>query len=197
MLNVSFVFGGYLNGRPYWTSTQYGMEIVWNGTYWEIVNWPYDGDAVNYTDTNIPLTGWELINATSMTANFTVNLGSCCFTYNFINDIPASSLDINYLDCNYELKTIKVEYGFTGSFCAVSIEYTNNTGSISFTGDTCVPNTNCYNWDLTGPVTVYYTDCSGSSGNVATVVSESFDFICARSIDWWNNENGFNIQGFC
>jgi hypothetical protein len=197
MLNVSFVFDGYLNERPYWISTEYSMKIIWNGTNWYIENWPYDGEAVNYTDTNIPLTGWQLINNTSITATFNVNLGSCCFTYNFINDIPASSLDINYIDCNYEFRSIKVDYGFTGSLCAVSIEYASNTGSISSTGDICAPNTTCYNWDLTGPVTVYYTDCNGDTGNQATVTSESFDFICARSIDWWDNENGFNIQGFC
>jgi hypothetical protein len=197
MLNINFSFNSYINGRPSWISSQYSMIIQWDGNYWKIINWPYDGTPINYTDTNIPLTGWQLVDNTSITATFTVNLGSCCFIYKFVNDIPDSQLNIVYLDCNYESKEIKIDYGFTGSICATSIEYTNNTGSITYTGDICSPNTTCYNWDLIGPVTVYYTDCNGSAGNQKIVPSGSFDFICARSIDWWNNESNFNIQGFC
>jgi hypothetical protein len=74
MLNVSFVFVGYENGRPYWESTQYGMKIVWTGVFWTILYWPYDGTPINYTDTDIPLTGWELIDNTSLTATFSVNV---------------------------------------------------------------------------------------------------------------------------
>ncbi len=168
MLNLSFVFAGYQNGRPYWTSTQYGMQIVWMGTYWEILNWPYDGTPVNYTDTSIPLTGWELIDNTSITAGFTVNLGECCFEYSFVNGISGSTLIINYIDCNYASQNISAPFGISGSFCATSILYSNNTGSYSLSGNICSePNTNCFNFDLTGPVTVYYTDCNGVLGNIA------------------------------
>jgi len=198
MLNVSFTFTGYQNGRPYWTSTEYGMQIIWNGTYWTIINWPYDGTPVNYTDTSIPLTGWQLINNTSMTAAFTVNLGECCFEYSFINNVPGGTLILEYTDCNYNYQYIKLPYGYTGSFCATSIVEFNNTGSYSTTGDLCsVSNTTCYGWELTGPVTVYYTDCEGITGNLITVGNGSFNSICARSIDAWNNESGFYQQGFC
>ena len=139
MLNVSFVFVGYENGRPYWESTQYGMRILWNGLFWEIINWPYDGLPVNYTDTNIPLTGWQLIFNTSLTATFSVNLGECCFEYSFVNDVLDSTLTIKYVDCNYNLQNISVPFGISGSFCAVSIEFSNNTGSYSLTGDLCPP----------------------------------------------------------
>jgi hypothetical protein len=139
MLNVSFVFVGYENGRPYWESTQYGMRILWNGLYWEIINWPYDGLPVNYTDTDIPLTGWQLIGNTTMTANFNVNLGECCFEYSYLNDVLDSTLTIKYIDCNYNSQNITAEYGESGSFCAVSIEFSNNTGSYSLTGDLCPP----------------------------------------------------------
>jgi hypothetical protein len=139
MLNLSFTFTGYLNGRPYWTSTQYGMQIVWNGIYWEILNWPYDGLPINYTDTNIPLTGWQLINNTSITATFTVNLGECCFEYLFDNNISGSTLIIEYTDCNYNPQVITAEFGTSGSFCATSIQYSNNTGSYSTSGSLCPP----------------------------------------------------------
>jgi len=196
MLNVSFTFTGYQNGRPYWTSTGYGMQIIWNGTYWEIINWPYDGTPVNYTDTDIPLTGWQLINNTSITATFNVNLGECCFVYSLNNNTSGSILTIEYTDCNYNQQSIEAPYGFTGSFCATNINYASNTGSYSPTGETCVYNTECRNWELTGPVTVYYTDCNGVSGNVITVNNGSFESICARSIDVWD-ANNFYIQGYC
>jgi len=137
MLNVSFVFTGYINGRPYWISTQYGMEIVWNGTYWEILNWPYDGLPINYTDTNIPITGWQLIDNTSITATFTVNLGECCFDYSYLNNISESTLIIEYLDCNYDNQAIVAEFGTSGSFCATSILYASDTGSYSTSGSLC------------------------------------------------------------
>jgi len=137
MLNVSFVFTGYINGRPSWTSTQYGMEIVWNGTYWEILNWPYDGLPINYTDTNIPLTGWELIDNTSITATFTFNLGECCFDYSFFNNVSSSTLVIDYTDCDYALQSINAGYGVSGSFCATSIQYSSNSGSYSTSGSLC------------------------------------------------------------
>jgi hypothetical protein len=139
MLNVSFVFVGYENGRPYWESTQYGMKIVWTGVFWTILYWPYDGTPINYTDTDIPLTGWELIDNTSLTATFSVNLGECCFVYSYLNDVLDSTLTIKYIDCNYNSQNITAEYGESGSFCAVSIEFSNNTGSYSLTGDLCPP----------------------------------------------------------
>jgi hypothetical protein len=198
MLNVSFTFTGYQNGRPYWTSTQYSMQIVWMGTYWEIINWPYDGTPVNYTYTDIPLTGWQLIDNTSITATFNVNLGECCFNYSFVNNVSRSFLDINYIDCNGNFQEIVAGFGFSGSFCATSINYVSNTGSLNLTGDLCpTPNTNCYNFNLTGPVTVYYTDCDGIPWNTTTVASGSFGSVCARSIDAWDNINGFYQQGFC
>lgn len=199
MLNISFTFTGYENGRPYWTSTQYGMKIVWTGVYWTILYWPYDGTPVNYTDTDIPLTGWQLINNTSMTATFNVNLGECCFEYSFVNNVSGSTLTIKYLDCNYNSQNISVPFGISGSFCATSILASSNTGSYSLTGDLCSnPNTNCYNWELIGPVTVYYTDCNGIPGNIATVASGSFGpSICALSIDAWDDVNNFYIQGYC
>ena len=198
MLNLSFTFTGYLNGRPYWTSTQYGMQIVWIGTYWEIINWPYDGTPVNYTDTSIPLTGWQLIGNTTITADFTVNLGECCFEYSFVNGVLGSTLTINYVDCNYNAQNINVPFGISGSFCATSILYSNNTGSYSLSGNICSePSTNCFNFDLTGPVTVYYTDCNGVLGNIATVASGSSGSICAFSINAWDNVNNFSLQGNC
>jgi hypothetical protein len=139
MLNISFIFTGYINGRPYWTSTQYSMEIVWMGTYWEIINWPYDGTPVNYTDTNIPITGWQLINNTSITATFTVNLGECCFEYLYTNNVSGSTLTIEYTDCNYDPQVITAGFGTSGSFCATSIQYSNNTGSYSTSGSLCPP----------------------------------------------------------
>lgn len=197
MLNLSFVFAGYQNGRPYWTSTQYSMQIVWMGPYWEIINWPYDGTPVNYTDTNIPITGWQLIDNTSITANFTVNLGECCFEYSFVNDISRSFLDISYIDCNGNPQEITMGTGFSGSFCATSITYASNTGSYTLTGDLCSSNTECRNWELTGPVTVYYTDCNGIPWNTTTIASGSFGSVCALSIDAWDNAGNFYIQGFC
>lgn len=197
MLNVSFIFAGYENGRPYWESTQYGMKIIWTGLYWQIINWPYDGTPVNYTDTDIPLTGWQLINNTSMTATFNVNLGECCFKYSINNNVSESISDVKYIDCNYNQQFIEVPYGFTGSFCATSIIMSNPINTYVLTSDACSPNTTCYNWELTGPVTVYYTDCNGTSGNVITVNNGNFDSICARSIDVWDNESGFYQQGFC
>jgi hypothetical protein len=199
MLNVSFVFAGYENGRPYWDSTQYGMRIVWNGIFWQIINWPYDGTPVNYTDTDIPLTGWQLIDNTSLTATFSVNLGECCFEYSFVNATSGSTLVIKYIDCNYIPQNISVPFGISGSFCATSILASSNTGSYSLTGDLCSnPDTTCRGWVLTGPVTVYYTDCNGIPWNTTTVNSESFDFgLCARSVDAWDNVNNFYAQGYC
>ena len=196
MLNVSFTFTGYQNGRPYWTSNEYSMKIIWNGTYWEIENWPYDGTPVNYTDTDIPLTGWQLINNTSMTATFNVNLGECCFEYSFINDY-GDTLIIEYNDCGNVYQYLKVPPGYSGSFCVTSIISSNSTGSYSPTGDLCTSNTTCYNWELVGPVSVYYTDCNGVPRNLINVASGSFDSICARSIDAWDDINGFYQQGFC
>jgi hypothetical protein len=198
MLNVSFIFTGYLNGRPTWTSTQYGMQIVWLGFYWEIANWPYDGVPTNYTDTNIPLTGWQLIGSTSITADFTVNLGECCFEYSFVNGVSGSTLSIDYTDCNYARQNLNIPFGISGSFCATSIDYASNTGSYSLSGNICSePSTNCFNFNLTGPVTVYYTDCNGVLGNIATVASGSSGSICAFSINAWNNVNNFSLQGNC
>jgi len=139
MLNLSFVFTGYINGRPYWTSTEYNMEIIWNGTFWEILNWPYDGLPINYTDTDIPITGWQLIDNTSITATFTVNLGECCFDYLYLNNIPESTLVIEYIDCNYENQAIVAEFGASGSFCATSISYASNPELYSTSGSICVP----------------------------------------------------------
>ena len=198
MLNISFTFTGFLNGRPYWTSTQYGMQMIWTGPYWQIINWPYDGTPVNYTDTDIPLTGWQLIDSTTMTANFTVNLGECCFNYSFVNNVGRSFLDISYVDCNGNSQEIVAGFGFSGSFCAKSISYVSNPGSLNLTGNSCPSNTNCYNWELIGPVTVYYTDCNGVSGNMATVPNGEFGpSICALSIDIWDNAGNFYIQGYC
>ena len=101
MLNLSSVFAGYQNGRPYWASTRYGMQIIWMGTYWEIINWPYDGTPVNYTDTNIPVTGWQLIDNTSITADFTVNLGN-----GEISSFNKNSLDANVTLINTGLNSM-------------------------------------------------------------------------------------------
>jgi hypothetical protein len=175
MLNVSFTFTGYQNGRPYWTSNEYSMKIIWNGTYWEIENWPYDGTPVNYTDTDIPLTGWQLINNTSMTATFNVNLGECCFEYSFINEHPRFYINYRIFDCGSEYQYVKVPFGISGSFCATSIIASSDTGSYSLTGDLCSnPDTTCRGWVLTGPVTVYYTDCNGIPRNTTTVADGEF-----------------------
>jgi hypothetical protein len=139
MLNLSFVFTGYLNGRPYWTSTQYGMQITWMGNYWEIINWPYDGIPLNFTDTDIPLTGWQLTGNTSITADFTVNLGECCFEYSFVNNTLGSTLTIEYIDCSYNTQYLKIDYGVSGSFCATSVTYASDSGSYSLLGNLCPP----------------------------------------------------------
>jgi hypothetical protein len=79
MINVSFLFNGTVNGYPSWIgfdgTTQ--LDIVWNGLYWEMLGWPYDGEPRNYTNTLDPTTGWELYNNTTLTATFNITLGVC------------------------------------------------------------------------------------------------------------------------
>lgn len=79
MDHVTFIFNGTINGRPSWVGA-YGsseLTILWNGTYWVMYGWPYDGEPRNYTDTYDPTTGWELYNNTTLTATFNVVLGAC------------------------------------------------------------------------------------------------------------------------
>ena len=79
MEHVTFIFNGIINGRPSWAGA-YGsseLTILWNGTYWVMYGWPYDGEPRNYTDTLDPTTGWELYNNTTLTATFNVVLGAC------------------------------------------------------------------------------------------------------------------------
>jgi len=79
MINVTFIYNGEINGRPSWIgydgTTQ--LTIVWNGTYWVMYGWPYDGEPRNYTDTLDPTTGWALYDNTTLTATFNVVLGAC------------------------------------------------------------------------------------------------------------------------
>jgi hypothetical protein len=79
MNHVTFVFNGTINGRPSWVgydgTTQ--LTILWNGTYWVMFGWPYDGEPRNYNDTYDPTTGWELYNNTTITATFDIVLGAC------------------------------------------------------------------------------------------------------------------------
>jgi hypothetical protein len=79
MINVTFVYNGEINGRPSWVgydgTTQ--LTIIWEGTYWVMYGWPYDGEPRNYTDTLDPTTGWALYNNTTLTATFNVVLGAC------------------------------------------------------------------------------------------------------------------------
>lgn len=79
MINVSFLFNGTFNGYPSWVgfdgATQ--LNIVWNGLYWEMLGWPYDGEPRNYNDTLNPTTGWVLFNNTTLTATFNITLGVC------------------------------------------------------------------------------------------------------------------------
>jgi len=79
MINVSFLFNGTFNGYPSWIgfdgATQ--LNIVWNGLYWEMLGWPYDGEPRNYTNTLNPTTGWTLFNNTTLTATFNITLGAC------------------------------------------------------------------------------------------------------------------------
>ncbi len=79
MINVSFIYNGQINGYPSWIgydgTTQ--LVILWNGLYWVMTGWPYDGEPRNYTNTLDPTTGWALYNSTTLTATFNVVLGAC------------------------------------------------------------------------------------------------------------------------
>lgn len=79
MINVTFIYNGQINGYPSWIgydgSTQ--LTVVWNGLYWEMLGWPYDGEPRNYNNTLEPTTGWALYNNTTLTATFNLVLGAC------------------------------------------------------------------------------------------------------------------------
>jgi len=92
MNNVTFVYNGTINGYPSWVgydgTTQ--LIIAWNGLYWEMLGWPYDGEPRNYTNTLNPTTGWALYNNTTLTATFDIILGACALP----TPTPTSTISI-------------------------------------------------------------------------------------------------------
>ena len=56
MINVTFVYNSEINGRPSWIGYDGAAQftILWNGTYWLMYGWPYNGEPRNYTDTLDP-----------------------------------------------------------------------------------------------------------------------------------------------
>jgi hypothetical protein len=79
MNHVTFNFNGIINGYPSWAGAYELSEltILWNGTYWVMYGWPYDGEPRNYNNTLNPTDGWALYNNTTLTATFSVVLGAC------------------------------------------------------------------------------------------------------------------------
>jgi hypothetical protein len=79
MINVTFVYNGSINNYPSWVGYDGTtlLTIAWNGLYWEMLGWPYDGEPRNYNNTLNPTTGWALYNNTTLTATFDVVLGAC------------------------------------------------------------------------------------------------------------------------
>ena len=129
MINVTFVYNSEINGRPSWIgydgATQ--LTILWNGTYWLMYGWPYDGEPRNYTDTFDPTTGWALYDNTTLTATFNVVLGACpiptptptptgvngCTIWNLTapTDQPYDISWVEYYDCSLILQTLIILYG--------------------------------------------------------------------------------------
>lgn len=80
---LQFVYGGTLNGKPYWKSgSQY--NIVWKTYRWEVVgsdfNTPYQfnggGIFVSSTSSIPPLAGWS-VNGGTLPYNISVTQGTC------------------------------------------------------------------------------------------------------------------------
>jgi hypothetical protein len=79
MINVSFIYYTQYNGYPSWIGYDGTTQLIiqWNGLYWEMLGWPYDGEPRNYNNTLNPTTGWALYNNTTLTATFDIVLGAC------------------------------------------------------------------------------------------------------------------------
>lgn len=168
MINVTFVFNGAVNGRPSWIgydgATQ--LTILWNGTYWVMLGWPYDGEPRNYNDTYDPTTGWELYNSTTLTATFNVVLGACplpspsptvtpsktptptptspqanciCYTITNLNSFDTT---YSYSDCNgVPVSNVKIVIGASASFCALldSVIFDSEIVNKGICGTSCPP----------------------------------------------------------
>ena len=98
---IDFSYNGYYNGKPTWTSTPSGYDIVWmSGTsQWEVSGWT-NGSIVNLNPNTPPVTGWQCLGSgppQPLILSVVVSEGTCAS-----QDILRYELTVNQPTCQYK-----------------------------------------------------------------------------------------------
>jgi hypothetical protein len=74
---IQFVYSGFINGKPSWTSGSYTMK--WTGTRWQVDGYTIsNGILVSTTTTTIPTSNWTIVGSTlSPVPVVSVTQGTC------------------------------------------------------------------------------------------------------------------------
>jgi hypothetical protein len=78
---IDFSYNGYYNGKPTWTSTPSGYDVVWmsGSSQWEVSGWTY-GSLINTNTVAPPISGWYSLGSVPpnpVIGSVQMNEGSC------------------------------------------------------------------------------------------------------------------------